>query len=396
MSNQVIDFVNPANLIWCRKKAGLDIPATYKQTGWKPSTKKIEAWEANKAFPTISELKKLGKAYKKAWTLFLLEEDISKLGFMVMKDYRGDIKEADDKERYELVSFANELEFRQNFMLEFSSELDVKSNSLFGSFTNAKNPRVVAEAIIEQFGIKRQEFIGKKTRREALNYLQEKLGEQNVVVSFSSTHAKKKISVDTMRGMLLRSDKVPVIGINSNEKSIGAQIFSIFHELTHLLVEPTNDTGIFIDKINFRRTQTKDSKESFCDQVAAFVLVPDSELESLKGQQITPEIIKSECIRLKVNVETFLYRSLDYGLIDKSEIDILIRQSKPKDIDYIPAPDGNGKASGPDGGLLHLNKNGKSFVKFVNSLYSEGSISYTQALGVLNIKSATFNKYVTK
>jgi hypothetical protein len=26
MSNQVIDFVNPANLVWCRKKAGLDIP----------------------------------------------------------------------------------------------------------------------------------------------------------------------------------------------------------------------------------------------------------------------------------------------------------------------------------------------------------------------------------
>jgi Zn-dependent peptidase ImmA (M78 family) len=226
--------------------------------------------------------------------------------------------------------------------------------------------------------------------------LQEKLGEQNVVVSFSSMHAKKKISLDTMRGMLLRSEKVPVIGINSNEKSVGAQIFSIFHELTHLLVEPANDTKIFIDKINFRRTETKDPKESFCDQVAAFVLVPDSELESLKGQEITPEVVKSQCIRLKVNVETFLYRSLDYGLVDRSEIDFLIRQSKPKDVDYIPAPDKNGKTSGPDGGLLHLNKNGKSFVKFVNSLYSEGSISYSQALGVLNVKSATFNKYVTK
>jgi hypothetical protein len=34
---------------------------------------------------------------------------------MVMKDYRGDIEAADDKERYELVSFANELEFRTEF-----------------------------------------------------------------------------------------------------------------------------------------------------------------------------------------------------------------------------------------------------------------------------------------
>jgi Zn-dependent peptidase ImmA (M78 family) len=396
MSNQVIDFVNPTNLIWCRKKAGLDIPAVYKKAGWTASTKKVEAWEAKEDFPTISELKKLGKVYKKAWTLFLLEEDISKLGFMVMKDYRGDITVADEKERYELISFANELEFRQNFLLEFSNELDIQPNRFFGSLVSAKDPRRVAELIVSQFGINQKDFLEKGTRRAALNYLQEKLGEHNILVSFSSIHHKKKVSVDTMRGILLRSDRAPIIGINSGEKSVGAQIFSIFHELTHLVTESVSETKILVDKISFRRTDTKTPKEKFCDQVAALILVPDSELEGLKGQTITPKIVESYCIRLKVNVETFLYRALDYNLLGRDDAEQLIEQCKPKDVDYIPTLDENEKKGGPDGGLLHLNKNGKSFVKFVNSLYSEGSISYAQALGVLDVKSSTFNKYVSK
>lgn len=396
MSNQVIDFVNPTNLIWCRKKAGLDIPAVYKRAGWTASTKKVEAWEAKEDFPTISELKKLGKVYKKAWTLFLLEEDISRLGFMVMKDYRGDITTAGEKERYELTSFANELEFRQNFMLEFSNELDIQPNHIFGSLVGARDPRHVAELIVSQFGINRKDFIEKGTRREALNYLQEKLGEHNILVSFSSTHHQKKIAVNTMRGMLLRSDRAPIIGINSGEKSVGAQIFSVFHELTHLLTEPVGETEILVDKISFRRTDTKTPEEKFCDQVAALILVPDSELEGLKGQTITPKVVEAYCVRLKVNTETFLYRVLDYNLLGRGEVDRLIEQCKPKDVDYIPTLDENGGQRGPDGGLLHLNKNGKSFVKFVNSLYSEGSISYTQALGILDVKSSTFNKYVSR
>jgi Zn-dependent peptidase ImmA (M78 family) len=281
-------------------------------------------------------------------------------------------------------------------MLEFSSELDIKQNRLFGSLIGVKDPEEVARSIVSQFGINLRDFLAKSSRREALNYLQEKLGEHNVLVSFSSTHHKKNISVSTMRGLLLRSDCVPVIGINSGEKSIGAQIFSVFHELTHLLTEPVDETKILVDQISFRRMDTKTPKEKFCDQVAALILVPNTVLEELRGQTITPKIIEAYCIKLKVNVETFLYRALDHNLLDRSDVDRLIEQCKPKDVDYISPSSENGKRRGPDGGLLHLNKNGKSFVKFVNSLYSEGSISYTQALGVLDIRSSTFNKYVSK
>ncbi len=395
MSKQVVDFVNPNNLVWCRKKAGLDIPTVYKKIGWSASTKKVEAWEKGKKFPSIDELKKLGQVYKKAWTLFLLKENIGQLGFIVMKDYRGSIQEADKQEKYELISFANEMESRQQFLIEFADVLKIKTNNFFGSLEQEQNPEKVAQAIIEYFQIDFGNFWKKPTRRKALNFLQEQLGEHNILVSFSSLHPKKQIPLDVMRGMLVRSIRVPIIGINSAEKSIGAQIFTIFHELAHLLTEPVNEKEVFIERISFRNTNKKTPKERFCDKVSAIILIPVSILKELEGQKITAEVVEGYCKKLKINVEPFLYRVSEYGLLNESEIDSLIEQCKKKE-NQDKANQATKNDKQPDGGLLHLQKNGKSFTKTVNALYTEGIISYTQALGVLNTKSATFNKYVNR
>lgn len=395
MSKQIVDFVNPQNLVWCRKKAGLDIPAVYKKASWSASTKKVEAWEKGEEFPSIDELKKLGQVYKKAWTLFLLKENIGQLGFMVMKDYRGSIQQADEQEKYELTSFANEMESRQQFLIEFADVLKIKTNNLFGSLVQEQSPEKVARVIIEHFQIDFEKFWKESTRRKALNFLQEQLGEHNVFVSFSSTNSKKQISLKTMRGMLVRSSRAPIIGINSAEKSVGAQIFTIFHELTHLLVEPVNENEIFVEQISFRNTDKKTPKERFCDKVSAIILIPASILKELEGKTITVEVVEEYCKKLKINVEPFLYRVSEHGLLSENEVDSLIKQCKQREEQDKASQDTENRKK-PDGGLLHLLKNGKSFTKSVNTLYTEGVISYAQALGVLNTKSATFNKYVNR
>lgn len=395
MDKQVIDFVNPGNLIWCRKKSGFDIPAVYKRAGWIAGTRKIESWENGSDFPTISELKKLGKVYKKAWTLFLLKENLSDLGFMIMKDYRGSINVADAREKRELIAFANEIESRQNTMLEFSDVLDIRPNSLFGSLTDVHDPEIVAEAFSKHIEIDFNEFWKPQKRKKALNFLQESLGRYNILVSFSSSNQKKQVSIDTMRGMLLRSASVPIIGINSAEKSVGAQIFTIFHELAHLLIEPVVEREIYVEKINFRDTKVKSPKERLCDQVAASILIPVSELKALEGKDITPKIVEESCKKLKINVEPFLYRASQYGLIDDMDVDRLLKQAREEN-DMEQKTLLNGKENKPDGGLLHLLKNGKTFPKLIRTLYSEGVMSYTQALGVLDVKASTFNRYVSK
>jgi len=136
MSKELVDFVNRDNLIWCRQKAGLTISDVYSKTKWSAETQKIEKWESGESFPSISDLKKLGKIYKRAWTLFLIDRKINQLGFSVMKDFRtltSDIPEKNDKSKPEIIEFLNEIEKRQEFLKDFNSELDIKDNNSFGS-----------------------------------------------------------------------------------------------------------------------------------------------------------------------------------------------------------------------------------------------------------------------
>jgi len=387
---EVIEFINADNLIWCRQKAGLRIPDVYKKTGWSFVTKKIEKWESGESFPTIAELKKLGKLYKKAWTLFLLEKEIKDLGFSVMKDFRGSFERADEKQKYEIISFVNEMERRQEFLVEFSGALEVMPNALFGSLVDSENPGFVAQFVVDSLQINFEDFYKEKTRRDALNFLQAELGKNNILISFSSLHPKKQISLDYMRGVLLRSRTAPIIGINSGDKSIGAQMFTVFHELAHLFTEPISDEPL-IETVSLRDTSKKSPKERFCDEVAARILVPDNILQNLQDLNITTEIVERYCKLLKINREPFLYRARNYGLISQHELNGLMDASM-KDTDVVdPFPRGT-----PDGGLLHLLKNGKSFAKYVGNLYVDGIITYSQALGALDVKSTTFNRFVVR
>ncbi len=388
MQKETVPFVNKNNLVWCREKSGLTINQVYEKAKWSSKTHKIEKWEAGSDFPTIDDLKKLGKIYKKAWTLFVFEQDLKNLDFMVMKDFRGCISDSKGEEKSEIIQFLNEIERRQLFVIEFSNALEIIGNKSFGSLTEVKDVNVVANKIIQNLNLNMEEFRRKKTRLEALNFLQEELGRNNIFVSFSSTNPHKKISLEHMRGVLMRSFLAPIIGINSAEKSVGAKIFTIFHELAHLYTEKV-DHDVLIDTINFRDLGKRNTKEGLCDQIAAEILVPRNILVELKGTSFNPEIVKKYCIYLKVNREPFLIRAKEHGLISEQEFNSLKNISVEEQIK-------KNKKGNPDGGLLHILKNGKSFMRLVNSLYSTGLISYSQALGALNTKSNAFNKYVIR
>jgi Zn-dependent peptidase ImmA (M78 family) len=391
IAKESVEFVNPKNLIYCREKAGLKVFDVYKKAGWSPVTRKIENWEAGEGFPTISELKKLGKIYKRAWTLFLLDTEIKELGFSVMLDYRKIINAADEQERYEVINFINEMQRRQGVLLEFSDVLEIESNSIFGSLSESSNVDFVANAISNALKIDFDSFYKQKTRKGARDFLQSELGKNNIFVSFSSLHPRKQIPVECMRGVLLHSTKAPMIGINSADKSVGAQIFTIFHEITHLFIEPVDSEPI-VETVSMREVSKKSAKERFCDEVAARILVPDSVLRGLRGQALTPEIVETNCKLLKINREPFLYRAKSFGIISQTELKRFLSDRSISDNDVSKKyPTGT-----PDGGLLHLLKNGKVFTKRVGTLYMEGALTYSQALGVLDVKSATFNHFVVR
>ena len=69
--------------------------------------------------------------------------------------------------------------------------------------------------------------------------------------------------LDEMRGLCIFHDKIPIIILNGKDTPNG-RIFSLFHELTHLLLAESAICG--------------DDVEIFCNSVAGEFLVPESDL----------------------------------------------------------------------------------------------------------------------
>ena len=390
-----IEFVNKENLQWARQRSGFDFSSVYKKTAWSPDTEKIQKWESGEDFPTISELRKLGEVYRRPWILFILKENVNRLGFKPL-EFRKIFGAEQAMASPALFEFLDELKNRQDFLIEFAADLDLEGNSLVGLCRGENDKKIVAKKIISHTGIDMSTFWEKQTRREGFNYLVECLGRKNIFVSLTSFHHRKDIPLEQMRGVLLNSDVAPIIGINAKNESYGAKIFTIFHELVHLFRGDSFSGGAEITKINFRnRIGVKNDRESFCDSVAALILVPDDELRKIEGP-VGKELVVQECKRLKVNHQPLLYRMQDFGLLGQKEVSELLRELKEGKIDLLKKSQDEGKEGGPDGGFLKMLQNGRAFVHAVNAVYSQGRITFTQALNVLGVKANTYKRFATR
>ena len=389
-----IEFVNKDNLKWAREKSGLDFPYIYKKTGWSSKKEKIQKWENGHDFPTINELRKLGKVYKRLWILFILKENVSNLGFKFLEFRKIFSTEQIASAPPSLFEFLDEIKNKHDFLIEFANVLGLKSNQLVGLCRDVNDKKTLAEKIILRTEIDMNTFWEKRTRLDGFNYLTECLERKNIFVSLTSSNYHKKIPIQQMRGVLLNSDVAPIIGINTKEKSYGARIFTIFHELVHLFRGDSFNGNVEITKINFRnKLGVKNDKESFSDSVAALILVPDNELKKIDGP-IGKELIEKECKRLKVNHQPLLYRMQDFGLLNREEVNDLLDSLKEDRIEPSSLP--KNKEGGPDGGRLKMLQNGRAFIHAVNALYSQGEITFTQALNVLDIKAKTYKKFAAK
>ena len=72
MTESIEAIIKPELLIWARKSAGLTLADAAKKA--QVSEDKLNEWETGKSRPSISQLRKLGKVYKRPIAVFYLPE----------------------------------------------------------------------------------------------------------------------------------------------------------------------------------------------------------------------------------------------------------------------------------------------------------------------------------
>jgi len=130
----------------------------------------------------------------------------------------------------------------------------------------------------------------------------------------SNTH--RVLQVEEFRGFAIQDDFAPVIFINGTD-SKAAQIFTLIHEAVHLWLGYSGVSEVDLTSEDLMREQ---KIEALCNNVAAEVLVPESDILHLWKENISvKENTQTLSKKFKVSQVVIGRRAFDLKLIDRSE-----------------------------------------------------------------------------
>ena len=193
----------------------------------------------------------------------------------------------------------------------------------------------------------------------------------------SNTH--RPLDNEEFRGFSLTDDYAPLIFVNAKD-SKGAQLFTFFHELGHIL---RRESGV--SEWSLTATPPNEA-ERWCNAFAAEVLVPSDDLrENAPRGAITTAALDALSRRYHASTLTILARLRSLGLIPRDGFEGRHQDERARLMQILD------EAPKHSGGNHWNNQKFRTSARFARAIITdtyEGNTSYTDALGLLGFSSA--------
>jgi len=255
------DFIktNPQVLKSVRESLQMDLEKASKLS--KIPIKKIKDFEETDTIkPSLEELKSLAKAYNKPLAELLLYKTIKQKP--LPKDRRT-VKSEEvgifDLKTIKIVERARAL---LDSLLQLKKELGISVVKFSDNATLIDDPLTTANKFRKKW--KLDELKDLPNSDVALEGFIEKIEELGVAVF------QLPLTKDNLRGFSITDEEIPIIVIKRGGEPATAKIFTLFHEVGHLLL---NESGIC--DIGFGSQQ---KVEKWCNAFASEILVPTNQL----------------------------------------------------------------------------------------------------------------------
>lgn len=158
---------------------------------------------------------------------------------------------------------------RQEWLTDYLEENEYETCSCVGVIS-LQTPIPEAVHILRQLLQLNEDWaFNRRNASDAVNHLTEKLEDLGIAVCFNSgveNNNRREIPVEECRGFALVNETAPFVFIN-NKDSKTAQLFTLIHEMAHILLGKSAGFGGDLEIIH-------DVTERYCDQVAAAFLMP--------------------------------------------------------------------------------------------------------------------------
>lgn len=368
MSHPVVG-VQPNLLRWARESHGYSISAVAEKLKRDPS--EIVKWENGESAPTYPQLEKLAyEIYHRPLAVFFFpeppQEAVPQQVFRSLSDTRLEQLEPQTRYRIRLAMALQQsvrnLHNNQNPNLEpifkrYRLSLEKPST------VQAKEVRALLYIDLSTQLSWRSEESAFKAWRTAI--------ENAGVYVFKNTFAQKSIS-----GFCLLDPEFPIIYLN-NSTTETRQIFSLLHELAHILLQTSAVSSFDLPEAE---TDEYSRIERFCNAFAAEVLMPSTDFnEQIRNiTNFNDEDIKQLAVRYCVSREAVMRRLLDLKRVDQQQYQDKANQWKAQ----------QGESS--LGGSYYATQSaylGERYLNLVFQKYSRGELSVQQMANHLGMKA---------
>ena len=299
--------VTPAVVQWARERSGYSIEDA------KRYFKKIAAWEAGEALPTYVQVEDMADRFKIPVAVFFFPKPPEVPP--IEKSFRT--LTADD-----FAAIPRRVRFflRQGQAMQLNlAELNDGKNPSQRLITrdikvtpNTSLDKIAAD-VRAYLGVSIDVQSGWKSVDEALEKWREVFATKAGIYVF-----KDAFRAPSYFGFCLYDEEFPVIYIN-NSSAKSRQIFTLFHELGHLLFH-TSGVDLLDDPFLKHLGDAEQKIEIICNGLAARVLVPNDLLDTmLKGMKVGRLAAGQLASHFNVSREVIYRKFLDRGLIAADE-----------------------------------------------------------------------------
>lgn len=260
--------INPDILKWARQTAGMQAHEVARKMGKDVDT--ILSWERGDATPTYIQLEKLAyQYYKRPIALFFFpecpREETPKQSFRTFPE--SEIETMSSQMHY-LLKQARAMQIN---LAELNDNVNPAKHNIVHdlSFQPETSAKTMAVQVRNYLGIELSTQFGWRDPDEALKSWRSILEEHGVYVF------KEAFKDESFSAFCLYHRQFPLIYLN-NSTSKTRQIFSVFHELAHLLLGTGGVDTRSDDYIKYLKGSDR-KIEILCNRFAGEFLVPDSD-----------------------------------------------------------------------------------------------------------------------
>ncbi len=331
----------------------------------------LKEWETNDPTITTVQLKRISRVYKRHVSVILLRTPPTSLEppkFRTLPDL-GAVEL--DIQTLWAIRQAQEVQnlsiyLKENQPNEFIQELQKYRD----------NVQKLADKVVELLGITEETRTKGRNSYEQLNIWKNLFGSVGVLV------LEHRFPLKDMRAFSIFDEVAPAIVLNSKD-SDSARVFSIYHELGHLVLGQSE-----VDEDFNLNSGGNTQVEAFCNAFAASILVPDDLLATMVvgATAFDDDYVKALALDLRVSTSVVWRKLYDNKLIQRNQFNV----SRGKLSNFENFVVGKKKKTGGSRNThlyVQIKRKSSLFINEVFEAYNQRKITHFEVLDYIGIKA---------